>query len=99
MIFAFSAVHASEGRTVPFADLAGQAGGSAGGRSGFLAVSYSSSCQVGTVIFAEMEIGKWRSETGARNPPLKDRDAKNRPCQPNPREYRGFVQQRVMTRS
>jgi hypothetical protein len=32
----------------------------------------------GTVIFAELEIGKWRSETGARNPPLKDRNAKNR---------------------
>ena len=42
-----------------------------------------------------MEIGKWRSETGARNSPLNDRNAKN--CrsetgarQPNPREYRGF---------
>jgi hypothetical protein len=44
---------------------------------------------------AEMEIGKWRSETGARNSPLNDRNAKN--CrsetgarQPNPRECRGF---------
>src|SRR5438045_3321680 len=43
----------------------------------------------------EMEIGKWRAETGARNPPRKDRNTKN--CrseagarQPNPRECRGF---------
>jgi hypothetical protein len=29
---------------------------------------------------AEMEIEKWRAETGARNPPLKDRNTRN--CQP-----------------
>jgi hypothetical protein len=44
---------------------------------------------------AEMEIEKWRAETGARNPPLKDRNTRN--CQPrdggrqpNPREWRRF---------
>ena len=40
---------------------------------------------------AEMEIGKWRGETGARNPPRKDLNTKNRPSetgarQPNPGE-------------
>src|ERR1700730_948345 len=42
-----------------------------------------------------MEIGKWRAETGARNPPRKNRNTKNRRSetgarQPNPRECRGF---------
>jgi hypothetical protein len=41
---------------------------------------------------AEMEIGKWRAETGARNPRPKDENARNcRPetgaRQPNPPEY------------
>jgi hypothetical protein len=43
----------------------------------------------------EMEIEKWRPETGAQNPPRTDRNGKN--CrteteahQPNPRECRGF---------
>ena len=44
---------------------------------------------------AEMEIGKSRAETGARNPPRADRNTENyRPetgaCQPNPRECRGL---------
>src|ERR1700730_18673897 len=44
---------------------------------------------------AEMEIEKWRPETGARNPPLKDRNSKNRRSEtrarrPNPLECRGF---------
>jgi aldehyde dehydrogenase family protein len=44
---------------------------------------------------AEMEIGKWRAETGARNPSLTDQKAKSRRSetgarQPNPRECRGF---------
>ena len=48
---------------------------------------------------AEMEIGKWRAETGARNPPPKDENARNcRPetgaCQPNPREDKRFSQTR-----
>ena len=43
----------------------------------------------------EMEIEKWRPETGAQNPPRTDRNDKNcrietGACQPNPREYRGF---------
>jgi SOS response associated peptidase (SRAP) len=46
---------------------------------------------------AEMEIGKWCSETGARNPPLEDRNAINRRSEtgvrpPNPRECREFSQ-------
>src|SRR4029077_6815526 len=48
---------------------------------------------------AEMEIGKWRAETGARNPRPKDGNARNcRPetgaRQPNPREYQRFLQTR-----
>ena len=48
---------------------------------------------------AEMEIGKWRAETGARNPCPKDENARNcRPetgaRQPNPREYQRFSQTR-----
>src|SRR5580704_19088198 len=48
---------------------------------------------------AEMEIGKWRAETGARNPRPKDGNARNcRPetgaRQPNPREYQRFSQNR-----
>ena len=44
---------------------------------------------------AEMEIGKSRAETGARNPAGADRNTENyRPetgaCQPNPRECRGL---------
>jgi hypothetical protein len=44
---------------------------------------------------AEMEVEKWRAETGVRNPPRTDRNTGNcRPetgaRQPNPREYRGF---------
>jgi hypothetical protein len=40
---------------------------------------------------AEMEIEKWRAETGARNPPRTDRNTENRrpetgASQPNPRE-------------
>jgi hypothetical protein len=43
----------------------------------------------------EMEIEKWRPETGAQNPPHTDRNGKNcrtetGACQPNPRECRGF---------
>src|SRR3984893_3534345 len=40
---------------------------------------------------AEMEIGKWRSETGARNPPLKDRNAINRRSETGVRQRRGNV--------
>src|SRR3984893_2265467 len=48
---------------------------------------------------AEMEIGKWRAETGARNPRPKDENARNcRPetgaRQPNPREDKRFSQTR-----
>src|ERR1700716_302679 len=48
---------------------------------------------------AETEIGKWRAETGARNPRPKDGNARNcRPetgaRQPNPREYQRFSQTR-----
>ena len=43
----------------------------------------------------EMEIEKWRPETGAQNPPRTDRNGKNcrtetGACQPNPRKCRGF---------
>ena len=48
---------------------------------------------------AEMEIGKSRAETGARNPAGADRNTENyRPetgaCQPNPRECRALVTHR-----
>src|ERR1700730_16305020 len=48
---------------------------------------------------AEMEIGKWQAETGARNPCPKDENARNcRPetgaRQPNPREDKRFSQTR-----
>jgi hypothetical protein len=54
-----------------------------------------SACNRTGLCPTEMEIGKWRPETGARNPPLKDRNSKNRQSetearQPNPRECRGF---------
>ena len=47
----------------------------------------------------EMEIGKWRPETGAQNPPRTDRNGKNcrtetGACQPNPREDKRFSQTR-----
>jgi len=51
---------------------------------------------------AEMEIEKWRAETGARNPPRKGRNTRN--CQPetgapqpNPRECRRFSPHREIT--
>src|SRR6202035_69412 len=48
---------------------------------------------------AETEIGKWRAETGARNPRPKDGNARNCPPetgarQPNPREDKRFSQTR-----
>ena len=33
-----------------------------------------------------MEIGKWRPETGARNPPLKDQNSKNRQSETEARQ-------------
>ena len=49
----------------------------------------------GDLCPTEMEIEKWRPETGAQNPPRTDRNGKNCrtetvACQPNPRECRGF---------
>ncbi len=54
-----------------------------------------SACNRTSLRSTEMEIGKWRAETGARNPRPKDENARNcRPetggSQPNSREYQRF---------